>query len=74
MQAGKGDFFMGIFPKIIVAIRQGTGRFASLLDSLSLSRHGESSDEHSSVMILDPMVGNSLEKATVIRTAKHHII
>ena len=33
-----------------------------LLDSLSLSRHGESSGELGSVMILDPMVGNSLAK------------
>ena len=33
-----------------------------LLDSLSLSRHGESSSEPSSVMILDPAFGNSLEK------------
>jgi cold-inducible RNA-binding protein len=36
-----------------------------LHDSLSLSRHGESSVELSSVMILDPMFGNSLAKAPV---------
>jgi hypothetical protein len=33
---------------------------ASLLDSLSLSRLGKSSGELSSVMILNPMFGNSL--------------
>jgi hypothetical protein len=33
-----------------------------LLDYLSLSRHGESSDELDSVMIIDPMTGNSLGK------------
>jgi hypothetical protein len=32
----------------------------SPLDSLSLSRHGESSSELVSVMILDPAFGNSL--------------
>jgi hypothetical protein len=37
---------------------------------LSLSRHGESSSEPRSVMILDPAFGNSLWKATVCRTAK----
>ena len=35
----------------------------SLFDSLSLSRYGESSGELSSVVILNPMTGNSLEKA-----------
>jgi hypothetical protein len=35
----------------------------SLFDSLSLSRYGESSGELSSVMILNPSTGNSLEKA-----------
>jgi hypothetical protein len=35
----------------------------ALFDSLSLSRYGESSGELSSVMILNPMTGNSLEKA-----------
>jgi hypothetical protein len=39
-----------------------------LLDSLSLSRHGESSSELVSVMILNPAFGNSLWKATVRRT------
>jgi hypothetical protein len=34
-----------------------------LFDSLSLSRYGESSGELSSVMILNPITGNSLEKA-----------
>jgi len=38
---------------------------------LSLSRHGESSSEPRSVMILDPAFGNSLRKATVCRTVKH---
>jgi hypothetical protein len=36
---------------------------ARLFDRLSLSRHGKSSGELSSVMILNPMTGNSLEKA-----------
>ena len=44
-----------------------------LLDSLSLSRHGESSSELRSVMILDPMFGNSLWKVPVCRTVKHHM-
>ena len=44
-----------------------------LLDSLSLSRHGESSGELSSVMILNPTFGNSLWKVAVCRTVKHHI-
>ena len=44
-----------------------------LLDSLSLSRHGESSSELCSVMILDPAFGNSLWKVTVCRTVKHHM-
>ena len=44
-----------------------------LLDSLSLSRHGESSGELGSVMILDPAFGNSLWKVTVCRTVKHHM-
>ena len=44
-----------------------------LLDSLSLSRHGESSSELGSVMILDPAFGNSLWKVTVCRTVKHHM-
>ena len=35
----------------------------SLFDSLSLSRYGESSGELSSMMILNPITGNSLEKA-----------
>jgi hypothetical protein len=36
-----------------------------LFDNLSLSRHGESSGELGSVMILDPMIGNSLQKAVL---------
>jgi cold-inducible RNA-binding protein len=44
-----------------------------LLDSLFLSRHGESSGELVSVMILDPVFGNSLWKAPVCRTVKHHM-
>ena len=40
-----------------------TGILNCLFDSLSLSRYGESSGELSSVMILNPMTGNSLEKA-----------
>src|SRR6187549_2679009 len=44
-----------------------------LLDGLSLSRHGESSSEQCSVMILDPAFGNSLWKVTVCRTVKHHM-
>ena len=39
-----------------------------LLDSLSLSGHGESSGEPGSVMILNPMFGNSLKKVPVCRT------
>jgi hypothetical protein len=41
-----------------------------LLDSLSLFRHGKSSSELGSVMILDPAFGNSLRKVTVSRTVK----
>jgi len=37
-----------------------------LLDSLSLSRHGESSGELSSVMILNPGFGNSLWKVRLV--------
>jgi len=44
-----------------------------LLDSLSLFRHGKSSSELGSVMILDPAFGNSLRKVTVSRTVKHHM-
>jgi hypothetical protein len=33
-----------------------------LFDSLSLSRYGKSSSELGSVMILNPISGNSLEK------------
>jgi hypothetical protein len=38
-------------------------RCCGLFDSLSLSRFGESSVELSSVMILNPTTGSSLEKA-----------
>jgi RNA recognition motif-containing protein len=38
-----------------------------------LSRHGKSSSELRSVMILDPMFGNSLQKVAVCRTVKHHM-
>jgi hypothetical protein len=41
-----------------------------LLDSLSLSRHGESSSELVSVMILDPVFGNSLWKANSLSDSK----
>ena len=43
-----------------------------LLDSLSISRYGESSSELSSVMIIDPIIGNSLEKQ-LVGTVKHHM-
>lgn len=43
-----------------------------LFDSLSISRYGESSGELSSVMILDPTTGNSLEKQ-LVRTVRHHM-
>jgi cold-inducible RNA-binding protein len=46
----------------------------ALFDNLSLSRHGESSVELGSVMILDPMVGNSLAKALVsVGQQEHHM-
>src|SRR5271154_4556390 len=38
-----------------------------------LSRHGKSSGELRSVMILDPTFGNSLQKVAVCRTVKHHM-
>jgi hypothetical protein len=50
--------------RILVAIQSKPVNFKFLFDSLSFSRHGESSVELSSVMILDPMNGNSLAKAT----------
>jgi hypothetical protein len=49
----------------MVAIGTESVILLPLFDSLCLSRHGESSVELSSVMILDPMNGNSLVKATV---------
>ena len=49
--------------EIKVANAPGRGIIPHLLDSLSLSRYGESSGELSSVMILSPMTGNSLGKA-----------
>src|SRR6266481_4502168 len=45
---------------------------SELLDYLSFSRPGESSSEHGSVMILDPIVGNSLESKTS-QKRKHHM-
>ena len=45
---------------------------ARLLDSLSLSRHGESSSEPGSVMILDPMFGNSLWKVRMSDSLRSH--
>jgi RNA recognition motif-containing protein len=53
--------------------RQNPSFCAGLLNSLSLSRHGKSSGELSSVMILNPTFGNSLWKVTVSRTIKHHM-
>jgi hypothetical protein len=47
----------------MVAIPPQTAIVTRLFDSLSLSRYGKSSGELSSVMILNPMTGNSLEKA-----------
>jgi hypothetical protein len=42
---------------------QDGGIVPHLFDSLLLSRYGESSSEFDSMMILDPIVGDSLEKA-----------
>jgi len=49
--------------KITIANRPERMMMRCLFDSLSLSRHGKSSGELSSVMILNPMTGSSLEKA-----------
>jgi hypothetical protein len=49
--------------RIKVAILAETAILKRLFDSLSVSRYGKSSGELSSVMILNPMTGNSLEKA-----------
>ena len=46
---------------------QEMGDTWGLFDSLSLSRYGKSSGELSSVMILDPITGNSLE----IQNSRH---
>ena len=48
-----------------------TGILNCLFDSLSLSRYGESSGELSSVMILSPMTGNSLEKHGLSKAKDH---
>jgi hypothetical protein len=62
---------MGFPPKIILASGRNPVHCARrLLDSLSLSRHGESSSELDSVMILDPMFGNSLWKSTGLSDSK----
>jgi hypothetical protein len=57
--------------KFGVAKAPGTVMMRYLLDSLSLSRYGESSGELSSVMILNPTAGNSLGKA-IGQDSKHH--
>jgi hypothetical protein len=57
--------------RLRVAKVQRTATMEHLLDSLSLSRYGESSGELSSVMILNPMAGNSLGKA-IGQDSKHH--
>ncbi len=49
--------------KIKFAKRTKRSMIRGLFDSLSLSRYGKSSGELSSVMILNPITGNSLEKA-----------
>jgi hypothetical protein len=67
-----GDSLVGVlalsleklFTKLF-AIRLESVILAPLFDSLLFSRHGESSVELSSVMIRDPMIGNSLAKAMV---------
>ena len=53
------------FPRITLLLHFKPSGFARLADSLSLSRHGKSSGERCSVMILDPMSGNILVKAPV---------
>jgi hypothetical protein len=47
----------------MVAILPEMAMVKRLFDSLSLSRYGKSSGELSSVMILNPMTGDSLEKS-----------
>jgi hypothetical protein len=54
--------------RLLWLLRRNLPQYIRLLDSLSLSRHGESSSELSSVMILNPMFGISLWKAPVCRT------
>jgi hypothetical protein len=54
--------------RLLWLLRQNLPQYTRLLDSLSLSRHGESSSELSSVMILNPTFGISLWKAPVCRT------
>ena len=52
--------------RLLLLLRRNQREYVRLLDSLSLSRHGESSSELSSVMILDPAFGNSLWKAKFV--------
>jgi hypothetical protein len=52
--------------RLLLLLRRIRRYLVRLLDSLSLSRHGESSSELSSVMILDPAFGNSLWKAKFV--------
>jgi hypothetical protein len=52
--------------RLLLLMQRNRRYWKRLLDSLSLSRHGESSSEPSSVMILDPAFGNSLWKAKFV--------
>jgi hypothetical protein len=54
--------------RLLSLLPQNRRQWTCLLDSLFLSRHGESSSELVSVMILDPTFGNSLWKVAVCRT------
>jgi hypothetical protein len=60
---GGGGNGGGIAVKISFANCPEMVMMQCLFDSLSLSRYGESSGELSSVMILNPITGNNLEKA-----------
>ena len=53
--------------------RQDLSYSARLLDSLSPPRHGGSSGELRSVMILDPTFGNSPWMVLVCQTVEHHM-
>jgi hypothetical protein len=59
-----GKKYQNSCEKTLLFARNGAW-WRGLLDSLSLSRHGKSSGELSSVMILNPKFGNSLVKDTV---------